>query len=208
MRGQHGGCAFGAREHRLKTPPADAFTMTARVHVQLGELEGVVEPVARLLAAGLLTERARDDVVPPVAGPAVVAVAEADDRVIRIARQHADEAAAVHVRSHDFASLHDELRRSPHRLAVDDSGHRNRLGERLRTDDVDGPVGRRAARLLGHATAVPSMVPVASSNAKRVNSSSAYQFCSGVAAMTAACCGEPYANAFIALAESQTLTVP
>src|SRR6476661_4790031 len=81
-----------AREHGFQYPTADAFAVAGGMDVQLGELEGIVEPRAGISSADLLAERTCHHVVPPVAWPAVVAVTEADDAVVGVTRQHPDEA--------------------------------------------------------------------------------------------------------------------
>jgi len=60
--------------------PAGSPGLVVRVHVHLGELEGIPEPVAGRVAAAPGRQAVGDHVMPPLAGQAVKAVGEADER--------------------------------------------------------------------------------------------------------------------------------
>src|SRR3954447_257273 len=117
---------MGGKDHRatsgvpgelVEDASSEPLPLVGRQHVQLGQLERVGHPPL----ADLRTERLDDDVVPPLAAPAEVAVAErhrlragviveSDDR---------DEAAPRQMRVHDLAPLDDHFRAPLHRGAVD-----------------------------------------------------------------------------------------
>src|SRR3954452_10379210 len=107
-----------------------------RQHMQLGELERLGHPTF----AELRPERVDDDVVPPLAASAEIAVAEGDRLaalVIVIECDDGDETAAGEVGVHDLATLDDHLGAALHGGTVDVRCHLDVRSELVRTEHLD-----------------------------------------------------------------------
>ena len=115
-----------------------------RFDMQLGELERVGQPSSRLFP----TDRGGDDVMPPVAGLPLIAVAEADE-LRTVGGDGGGEAVTVEVTRDDLAALRNDVGAATHGLAIDVGCAVEVDGKRLcvcQGDLYSGPTRRRWRR--------------------------------------------------------------
>src|SRR6266699_2827721 len=124
--GQHGGAFRLPGGQPQQHAGADASALVVRRHVQLGDLERVAEPGRGGRGAAAGDQRPADRVVPPLAGRAVEAVAEADRLAGSVLgdRQRAEPRVGG-VPGHGRPAARQQLGGRPHRRRV----HRDQLVE-------------------------------------------------------------------------------
>ena len=136
------------REQGAQQRLAEPGALDVRAHVQLGELEVVVGP-ARGAAAGPTPQAAPDLLVPPLAGPARVAVGDAQQRAGGVDAAHRAPARPAHVFEPQRAALAGRARRVAHRRHVDVQGLAEPVGQ-VALVQLDQPGPRRRG---GHGAA-------------------------------------------------------